>query len=106
MSQSSNFTSGFFLGTLLGGLVGGVAGVLAANRINRTDSDEGIGFNQLSEEIRQNLSDMSSDERMEIARRGLEDKISELNAAIEEVRQQLGSTNGHAADYETSNIDS
>ena len=49
---------------------------------------------------------MSSDERMEVARRGLEDKISELNAAIEEVRQQLGSSNGHVTDYETSTIDS
>lgn len=104
MSQSSNFTSGFFLGALLGGLVGGVAGVLATNRISRNDSDDKI--NQLSEDIKQNLSEMSSDDRMETARRGLEDKISELNVAIEEVRQQLGSTNGHITDYETSTIDS
>ena len=106
MSQSSNFTSGFFLGALLGGFIGGVAGVLAANRIKHTDSEETVSFNQLSEDIRQNLADMSNDERMEVARRGLEDKISELNAAIEEVRQQLGSTNGHLTDYETSTIDS
>ena len=106
MSQSSNFTGGFFLGALLGGVVGGVAGVLAASRINRADPEEGASFSQLSEDIRQNLADMSSDERMEVARRGLEDKISELNAAIEEVRQQLGSSNGHVTDYETSTIDS
>ena len=106
MSQSGNFTSGFFLGALLGGLVGGVAGVLAANRISRTEAEEPANFNQLSDDIRQNLADMSNDERMEIARRGLEDKISELNAAIEEVRQQLGSTNGHMTDYETSTMDS
>ena len=106
MSQSGNFTSGFFLGALLGGVVGGVAGVLAANRISRTEAEEPANFNQLSDDIRQNLADMSNDERMEIARRGLEDKISELNAAIEEVRQQLGSTNGHMTDYETSTVDS
>ena len=106
MSQSGNFTSGFFLGALLGGVVGGVAGVLAANRISRTEAEEPANFNQLSDDIRQNLADMSNDERMEVARRGLEDKISELNAAIEEVRQQLGSTNGHMTDYETSTIDS
>ncbi|MEM7795500.1 MAG: gas vesicle protein [Cyanobacteria bacterium P01_C01_bin.118] len=106
MSQSSNFTNGFFLGALLGGLVGGVAGVLAANRISRSKDDEDVSFSQLSEDIRQNLADMTNDERMEVARRGLEDKISELNAAIEEVRQQLGSTNGHITDYETSTIDS
>ncbi|MEA5464099.1 gas vesicle protein [Leptothoe sp. PORK10 BA2] len=107
MSQSSNFTSGFFLGALLGGIVGGVAGVLAASRINQTNSAKGTSsLSQLSEDIRQNLADMSSDERMEVARRGLEDKISELNAAIEEVREQLGTTNGHFTDYETSTIDS
>ncbi|MGD1855186.1 MAG: gas vesicle protein [Leptolyngbyaceae cyanobacterium] len=105
MSQPSNFTSGFFLGALLGGLVGGVTGVLAASRINRREPSSGDSLSQLSEDIRQNLADMSNDERMEVARRGLEDKISELNAAIEEVRQQLGSTNGHAADYEASVID-
>lgn len=106
MSQSSNFTSGLFLGALLGGLVGGVAGVLAANRISRPKEDDAVNFSQLSEEIKQNLADMTSDERMEVARRGLEDKISELNAAIEEVRQQLGSSNGHITDYETSTMDS
>lgn len=104
MSQSNNFTSGFFLGALLGGLVGGVAGVLAVNRMSREDSEASLS--QLSDEISQNLADMSNDERMEVARRGLEDKISELNAAIEEVRQQLGSTNGHVTDYETSATDS
>ena len=99
MSQSNNFTSGFFLGAFLGGLVGGVAGVLAANRMHRNDPEADIGFRRLSDEIKQNLADLSSDERMEVARRGLEDKISDLNAAIEDVRQQLGSTNGRAADY-------
>lgn len=90
----------------MGGLVGGVAGVLAANRVSRPKDDEGVNFSQLSEDIRQNLADMTNDERMEVARRGLEDKISELNTAIEEVRQQLGSTNGHITDYETSTVDS
>lgn len=90
----------------MGGFVGGLAGVLAANRVKHSDSEEPVSFSQLSEDIRQNLADMSNDERMEAARRGLEDKISELNTAIEEVRQQLGSTNGHMTDYETSTIDS
>ena len=107
MSQSNNFAGGFFLGALLGGLVGGVAGVLATNRVNqRPETDNSLNLNQLSEDIRQNLADMTNDERMEVARRGLEDKISELNTAIEEVRQQLGSTNGHITDYEASTADS
>jgi hypothetical protein len=32
---------------------------------------------------------------METARLGLEDKISQLNQAIDDVRQQLGSVNGN-----------
>ena len=71
MSQSNNFTSGFFLGAFLGGLVGGVAGVLAANRMYRNDPEADVSFGRLSDEIKQNLADMSSDERMEVARRGL-----------------------------------
>jgi hypothetical protein len=31
---------------------------------------------------------------MEVARRGLEDKIAQLNDAIDDVRQQLGTVNG------------
>lgn len=33
---------------------------------------------------------------MEMARRSLEDKIAQLNATIDEVRQQLGNVNGNA----------
>ncbi|NEP62534.1 MAG: gas vesicle protein [Symploca sp. SIO2G7] len=102
MSQSGNFTSGFLLGALVGGIVGGVAGVLTANRVSRGE----FTSDQLSDDISQGLATVDSDEQMEAARRGLEDKISELNAAIEEVRQQLGSTNGRATDYETSAVDS
>ncbi len=32
---------------------------------------------------------------METARRSLEDKIAQLNATIDEVRQQLGNVNGN-----------
>lgn len=98
MSQSNSFASGFFLGALIGGIAGGVAGVLAAQRSRHT----GDRLAQLTDEISQNLADMSHDERMEVARRGLEDKISALNSAIEDVRQQLGNSNGHATDYEAS----
>jgi prefoldin subunit 5 len=33
---------------------------------------------------------------METARRSLEDKIAQLNATIDEVRQQLGNVNGNS----------
>jgi len=90
MSQN-NFTSGFVAGAFLGGVVGGVIGVLASNRLRRGVPDE--DFSQLSEEERHRLEDATTEERMELARRGLEDKIAQLNTAIEDVRGQMGSVN-------------
>lgn len=106
MSQN-NFTSGFVAGAFLGGVVGGIIGVLASNRLRQGAPDE--DFSQLSEEERQRLENATTEERMEIARRGLEDKIAQLNTAIEDVRGQMGSVNngqksvdyvGYSADSE------
>ncbi|MEL6814559.1 MAG: gas vesicle protein [Cyanobacteria bacterium J06598_3] len=94
MSQS-RFTAGFITGAFIGGLVGGIAGVLVSNRLRQNDLDD--DFSQLSDEERRQLENATTEERMEIARRGLEDKISQLNMAIEDVRVQMGSVeNGHA----------
>ncbi len=90
MSQN-NFAGGFIAGAFLGGIVGGVVGVLASNRLRRETPDD---FSQLSEEERRQLENATTEERMEIARRGLEDKIAQLNIAIEDVRGQMGSVNG------------
>lgn len=90
MSQN-NFAGGFIAGAFLGGIVGGVVGVLASNRLRQAAPDD---FSQLSEEERRQLENATAEERMEIARRGLEDKISQLNTAIEDVRVQMGSVNG------------
>lgn len=90
MSQN-NFTSGFVAGAFLGGVVGGIIGVLASNRLRQGEAEE--DFSQLSENERQRLENATAEERMEIARRGLEDKISQLNIAIEDVRGQMGSAN-------------
>ncbi len=92
MSQN-NFASGFIAGAFVGGLIGGVVGVLASNRL-RSDADD--DFTQLSDQERRRLENASTEERMEFARRGLEDKISQLNTAIEDVRVQMGNVNnGH-----------
>jgi hypothetical protein len=40
--------------------------------------------------------DDADEESIEAARLALEDKIAQLNAAIDEVRQQLGGINGHS----------
>ncbi len=99
MSQQDNFGSGFVLGTLLGGVLGGVVGAVVAARVLQDRADE--------PSYRLEEGDGSADEslppseaEMEIARRGLEDKIAQLNSAIDDVRQRLGGTNGHAAKEE------
>ncbi|MEL7520450.1 MAG: gas vesicle protein, partial [Cyanobacteria bacterium J06553_1] len=93
MSQS-NFTGGFIAGAFVGGVLGGIVGVLASNRLRQKPAED--TFSQLSEDERQRFENATTEERMEIARRGLEDKISQLNMAIEDVRVQMGSVdNGH-----------
>ncbi|MEM9904997.1 MAG: gas vesicle protein [Cyanobacteria bacterium P01_D01_bin.44] len=106
MSQPDNFGSGFLLGTLVGGLLGGVIGALAASRLQQPSEAE-EDFSLISDDLKRNLAEASTEEQMEAARRGLEDKIAQLNTAIEDVRQQLGSVNGHpevASTYDPSNL--
>ena len=87
MSQKNGFGSGFILGSIVGGVVGGLLGTVLANRNEQ----------QISEQEREILSrqnreiPFSSEESIELARHGLEDKIAQLNLAIDDVRQQLGS---------------
>jgi len=78
MSERDGFGSGFLLGTVVGGVVGGVIGAIAASRRKHSD---------LSQEQQ---SQLEQEQGMETARRSLEDKISQLNLAIDDVRQQLG----------------
>lgn len=93
MSQNG-FAGGFIAGAFVGGLIGGVVGVLASNRLRSEEG--GDDFSQLSNEERRRLENATAEERMEIARRGLEDKISQLNMAIEDVRVQMSTVNnGH-----------
>lgn len=102
MSQN-NFAGGFLAGAVFGGIVGGVVGVLASNRLRKTETDDFA----LTDEERRQLENASTEERMEFARRGLEDKISQLNMAIEDVRVQMGNvSNGHSgSDYSTPTVE-
>ncbi|MEM9116744.1 MAG: hypothetical protein AAF827_20995 [Cyanobacteria bacterium P01_D01_bin.6] len=95
MSQQDNFGSGFFLGTLFGGVVGGVVGAVVASRVLRDNSEEET-FNLGSAQEGDGGAFSPSEEEMELARRGLEDKIAQLNSAIDDVRHRLGTPNGHA----------
>ncbi|RFP61760.1 MAG: hypothetical protein BJG00_004615 [Limnothrix sp. CACIAM 69d] len=102
MANREGFGSGFFWGALLGGAVGGLVGAALASR----NSDEGL--EELTEKGDREGAELpprprrrprlaaseSSEARMETARQGLEDKIAQLNDAIDDVRRQLGSRNG------------
>ena len=107
MSQRDGFAGGFLAGAIFGSVVGGVIGTLVAQRRDAefTEEDEaegriqGKGNSNLdkSGKRRQMRGSNSSGVEMEVARRSLEDKIAQLNATIDEVRDQLGSVNSNAA---------
>lgn len=86
MGQQKGFGSGFIIGSIVGGVVGGLLGTVLTNRnekrVSKTDSE----VLQSGREIT-----FSSEESIELARHGLEDKIAQLNLAIDDVTQQLGS---------------
>jgi Na+/glutamate symporter len=98
MSQKDNFGSGFVLGSIVGGVVGGVLGTLLATR-NETALTR-KNKNSLKED---SPLQFTSEESMEVARHSLEDKIAQLNLAIDEVRQQLNSVNGNPVDQDRLN---
>ena len=96
MVQRDGFASGFLTGSLVGGFVGGVLGTLVASRRgSETEEREGNLLNSQSSQQKE-----GREESIEVARRSLEEKISQLNLAIDDVRQQLGSVNGNAYEKE------
>ncbi|MEO1428471.1 MAG: hypothetical protein AAFS12_07825 [Cyanobacteria bacterium J06632_19] len=102
MSQRDGFAGGFLAGAIFGSVIGGVIGTLVAQRRDaeelaedeREHSASGKGnSNSNKSRQRQMQGSASSGVEMEIARRSLEDKIAQLNATIDEVRDQLGNVN-------------
>jgi hypothetical protein len=106
MSQQDNFAGGFFLGAIVGGIVGGVLGaVLTSRQLTDTEIDDENGTNASVLEGKPNRKKRLSRsangqmDNIEAARRSLEDKIAQLNDAIDDVRQQLGGVhNPHPGD--------
>jgi len=100
MSQRDGFTSGFLAGAVVGSLVGGVIGALiATQRTNETDTDDASLLNPGSSEAKtskRKKPQLKDSDSIEMARRSLEDKIAQLNGAIDEVRLSLGTVNGTA----------
>jgi gas vesicle protein len=101
MNNRDKFSNGFWLGTIVGGVVGGIVGATIANkRANRLEDElesilpkEGGEKRPLKSNRRMRTAD-----RMEIARRSLDDKISDLNNAIDAVRSSVGQVPGSGVD--------
>jgi gas vesicle protein len=98
MSQQGNFFGGFLLGTVMGGAVGGVIGVLAASRLAQAETK--LEGKAEAKPAKKRQIKVAPEQNMEVARRGLEDKIAQLNDAIDDVRQQLGTVNGNEPNRE------
>lgn len=99
MSTSNQFAGGFFLGAIIGGVLGGIVGsTLIAQRSANSESgarslDESNRDDRRSlDKTRKRMLSSSTQPDFESTRRGLEDKIAQLNDAIDEARQQLGGT--------------
>lgn len=97
MSQDEGFTGGFLVGTVVGGLLGGIVGALVASqRLAQTGEAESSLLNSTEAKASKPKRRLTEDaDRIEGSRRSLEDKIAQLNAAIDEVRLSLGNVNGN-----------
>ncbi|MGL5062742.1 MAG: hypothetical protein ACRC62_22435 [Microcoleus sp.] len=94
MSNRDGFAGGFIAGAAVGGLVGAVLGAVLSRRAAEAalpDSSEARARKRSNRKGAQLEGD-----RIEVARLSLEDKIAQLNQAIDDVRLQLGDVNGNA----------
>ena len=101
MSDRDGFGSGFWLGTLVGGVVGGIVGAsIASQRASRLeDAAESNRLASNSSKRPLKSSRNRTMDRMELARRSLDDKISDLNQAIDSVRSSIGHPPGDTDPY-------
>ena len=92
MAQREGFGSGFLLGSLIGGVVGGIVGAVLVSRNTEDEEradDDGDLFRAPAAIDPSDAENLATD-----ARRSLEEKISQINLAIEDVRQRLGGEHG------------
>jgi hypothetical protein len=96
MSQRDGFSTGFFLGSLVGGLVGGTIGAVLASR--QLNSDEPEVLRRIKARAQNGLP--NNNDLMESAQQSLENKIADLNGAIEQVRSSLSNVQAGATSSE------
>lgn len=89
MSQQDGFGNGFLIGSIVGGIIGGVLGTVMSSRQEKKSLAEEQSLIEASKQTK-----FGTEESVEVARHSLEDKIAQLNLAIDDVRQQLGNVNG------------
>jgi rhamnogalacturonyl hydrolase YesR len=101
--DGDRFAGGFLAGTIFGSVVGGLVGTWLATKLIEAEDDadslsEGSSPASIAKEqfkrIRQRVLNATEEPTVEEARQGLEDKISQLNDAIDLARQQLSKVNG------------
>ncbi len=106
MTQRDGFAGGFFAGAIVGSIIGGVIGTLVAQRRDsaaelaedRQENQITATGNSNFDKSGRQMADAASGVEMEIARRSLEDKIAQLNATIDEVRDQLSNVNKNSGE--------
>jgi hypothetical protein len=88
MAQQNGFGGGLVVGSILGAVVGGILGTVLAT--SKEKQIAGIDSYKLQKVPKDQEMPFSTEESIELARNGLETKIAQLNLAIDDVRQQLG----------------
>ncbi|MCM1984238.1 hypothetical protein [Lyngbya confervoides] len=102
-NQGDRFLGGFIAGSIFGGIVGGLVGSYLATRLeDQSDAEEDAPEGSIEGTLRgaRRLLRRSSDLSIEDARQGLEEKIAELNDAIDAAREQLSHVNGISEDHQ------
>ncbi|NCO74205.1 MAG: hypothetical protein GW795_13210 [Cyanobacteria bacterium] len=85
MNEKDNFGGGFILGTIIGGVVGGIIGTVIANKNQENKSN----LDNESPIKHRQYSMIDEEEDIENERLSLEEKINQLNHAIDDVRVTL-----------------
>jgi Na+/glutamate symporter len=106
--QGDKFAGGFVAGTIFGGIVGGLVGTWLAQRLQQQDEStesslSGNAADMAKEQlkkVKRRILSGSDEVSMEEARQGLEEKIAQLNTAIDQARQQMSKVNGSAQDLD------
>ena len=91
MSEQNSFANGFLIGTIVGGVLGGVIGTLLTtknNNIPEPNEDESLLNSQKK-------SSLNYNESIHDTRLSLEEKINQLNHAIDDVRVTLLKNTDH-----------